>query len=323
MDNSIDSNYIGFFRANRSGDLSTKSNRQAEHGKAENQHNIIAATRTKAIDKAAVNIEFQLFINQLQNHTTLLQSLQQLETIICEELQGLKTVHQKQYHKQYRQANYQSLKSSSVDDVAVKPISQRKTTEKINPFELGITNLEGNPLITPKDLEFFLSNEKTIQDKYIKIRDIIKDHLAIDVKSAEVNSETLFKTSNESLKRFNSQLSRSISSPDYMYNNICGVLDAIFVPIVRVMRFEHTQALDDAINFIATVQTECLSDFHTQMDTIKVTVDCLLFKQYRWCILAEIHNKHIAKFSPTDEKYQSKSVSVYQKIKKTNNCQRA
>jgi hypothetical protein len=98
LDSSIDSDYIHFFKTTKTGHLPTKHNRQAVDGKKKEQCQIIGTTKTKAISKAAINLEFQLFANQnmsLQDHSSLLQSLEQLEHMLREELQELEIVHQK------------------------------------------------------------------------------------------------------------------------------------------------------------------------------------------------------------------------------------
>ena len=308
LDNSIISDKIGFFIATKRHYLPTKHNRQAQHGKEENQHQITSTVKTKAIDKAAINLEFQLFTNQnlsLQDHTALLQSLENLELTLHEELQELETVHQKQYHKQSRRVNYELI-TSLTNIVDENPISERIIIKEAIPFEED--DLKDNPLISLEDKKYFLSNEKTLQDKYVKVRTIIQSQLDAlqpqmsDESAVDINEHSRF----EALKMMWKQKKLDRSSSDY----ICRMLSTIFVPVVQVMHFEHTHAIDDATDFITTVQAKCHSQFHSEMDTIKSTVDCLLFKQYRWCILAEIHDKHIAKLSV----YQSKSVTVYLEI---------
>ena len=306
--------HVGFFRVTRASQCLTRYNRKAVDGTVKNQDEITETTRTKAIDHAAVNIEYQLFANQtlaLQDRSALLQSLEQLEHKLHEELHELETVHEQQYHKQRRHANYQSM-TTSVDTVDAKPASQSTMTEEAIPFERDKleTVVKDNPLISPEDIEFIKSNVHTIQDKYVKVKTIIQSQL--DGLHRQVLTESGAKEQDTS--RFNIfGRTKTLSQSSSYY--ICRMLDALLVPIVHVMHFEHVQAVDSAIQFVTTIRKNCHSKFHDEMDEVKATIDHLLVKKHRWCVLAEIYFKLIVKMPDTDLlTYQCMAVTVYQKV---------
>ena len=314
LDPNIDSNNIGFFVADRTTYCLTKDESEAKDGTALKQtQRPTPITKTKPIIESEINMDFLLFANRkqvLNEHTALLQSLEQLKHNLHDELQVLDTVCEKQHHKQLRHIR-RSSGNKLEDDVAIRHVSRALVAEAAIPYKPDelIHVVNGNPWISQDDLTFFQSDSNPIQDKYIRIRRIFEDAFHQQVGS-EIKEETsLCERAQEKLK--NTTFSAAETG------NVCCMLDAIFVPIVRVMHFQHTEAIDDAIQFLTTVREKSHFQFHHQMDTIKATVDNLLFKQYRWCILAEIHiqglihDKHIAPISHSDTAYQAKSVTVY------------
>ena len=309
----IDIDHIGFFRSDKKISYClTERNRQAVRGKANDQHHITATTKTKPIDQAAININYQLFASEtlvLQDRTTLLQSLEQLEHVLHEELQELETIHEKQHHKQVRHVKHTSG-DNWVDDADIKLVSKGIIAEAAIPFEPDklIHVVDGNPWISQDDITFFQSNAVTIDHKYGRIREIIQNQLdALQQRMGdELDKETTL------IDAWLKEKWKSLSLTDSDY--VCRMLDAIFVPIVRGMRFEHTHAIDDTIRFLTAVRERSHSHFRSQMNAIKATINPLLFKQYRWCKLAEIHDKLIDTIPCADPAFQSKSVAVYMNL---------
>lgn len=327
LDSSIDNDYIHFFKTTKTGHLPTKHNRQAEDGKKKEQCQIIGTTKTKAISKAAINLEFQIFSNQnmsLQDHSSLLQSLEHLEHILREELQELEAVHQKQYHKQIHCISH-GLVPSLQNSVDLSHVSDGVPLEETIPFELDIL-LESD--ISAEDRDFFSSNEHSIEEKYDKVKTIILTRMNATLPqmsddSTEDSSESLMMLYRGKLdispsnyeqsrfERFKMMLRRGkldVSSSDY----VCRMLGAIFVPIIQVMQFKDQYAVLEVIDFITTIEEKCHSQFLSEIKAI----NNLLFKKYRWFILADIHDMLITKIPNADLTFQSKSVAVYQTVSK-------
>ena len=311
LEPAVDSDHLGFFQTYKNSHCPTKHNHQAEHGKANDQHHITETTKTKSIDKAVIHIDYQLLANQtlvLRDRDALLQSLEQLEHTLHEKIQELETIHQKQQHKQLCRVN-QASGTNLMNGVDIKPVSRGIMAEPVITFESGkLTSVVvGNPWISQDDLRFFQSNEVALRDKYFQIRKIIQDQLDALRQQVENENET---SRFEQLKQKWKAIKFSPTESGYVHS----MLDAIFVPIVLVMHFEHTPDIHDVIQFLTTVRKTCSSKFHRRLDRIKATIDPILLKKYRWCILAEIHIKHIATILYADPVCQSKSVTVYRKV---------
>lgn len=317
IDSSIDSNHVGFFRASRSSHCPTKHNRQAEQGKANDQSQIITTTKTRGIDKAAINIDYQLFASHtlnLEDRSVLLQALEQLEHRLHEELEELETFQEKQHHKQLRRSKCQEM-ASSVGSLDVKPVSKCMLTGANIPFqEEKLNQLVGNPLISQDQIEIFQSNGVTSHEKYRMIKDIIQFQL--DNLKKHVGDDDTYSHKDPSLLATLKEKWKSIRFSLSCTDNICSLLDALFVPIVQVMRFEHTRIIDNTVEFLTIVRGKCHSKFVAKMDAIRETVYHLLLKQYRWCVLAEIHDKCVTSIPLADPMYQSKLVAVHQGVSK-------
>ena len=305
---SIDDEYIGFFKTSKKTECPTKYNRQAVNGKANEETCITTTTPTKSIDQATVNIDYQLFANQtleLQDRTALLQSL---EHTLHEKLQELETAHEKQHQKQMRRVNH-ALGNHSVDLVKIKSISKGTIAEVPIPFEPDKLKHVAES-ISQNDITFFQSNIVAVQDKYCKIREIIQNRLDAlkqqNLIEAETDRETAIQFTRLITEKWKSS---SLSSTDSRH--IYKMLDAIFLPIVHIMHFEYTQDIDDGIRFLSIVQQKSHSQYHAQIKKINASINHFLFKQYHWCILADIHNKHFKTILSAD---QSKAVAVYRRL---------
>ena len=307
---SIDDGYIGFFKTSKKTECPTKYNRQAVHGKANEESRITTTTPTKSIDQATVNLDYQLFANrtlELQDHTALFQSL---EHMLHEKLQELETSHEKQHQKQMRRVNH-AMGNHSVDLVHIKSISKGTIAEVPIPFEPDKLKraAKSNPWISQNDITFFQSNIVAAQDKYYKIREIIQNRLDVLQQQNLIEAETDKETTSQFARLTEKWKSSSLSPTDS--HHICKMLDAIFLPIVHIMHFEYTQDIDDGIRFLSIVQQKIHSQYQTLIKEINASINHLLFKQYHWCILADIHNKHFKTILSAD---QSKAVAVYRRL---------
>ena len=91
----------------------------------------------------------------------------------------------------------------------------------------------------------------------------------------------------DEVKKETSRLPQWKIESGHMYH----ILDALFIPILQVMHFQHRLEISSAIQFLSAIQEKSHSCFSGRVDRIRASSMPILLKHYCWCILAEIHER--------------------------------
>ena len=295
-DSGIDDDHIGFFKASNQ-DITVQSCR-AEHGKANEQHQIIAAAVVKPIDQAALQIEYQLFSNQravLQDHSSLVQSLESVATSLHENHKELETTQVKQHYKQLQHLNIE-FDQNPVDDVDLKAVSKVISKKPEIPLLIGV--LDGNSWISKQDEQFLKSDDKPVVEKYAKIKQIVQRQYDDALKRQHGEG---FQSSRKVL---------NMEESTHMYDLIKG----IFIPLACIVHFEDCESIKNVFHFLEDVKSGLLPEFGAKVDGLTASVEPVLFKKYYWCILIEAHRRLTESIPYVDLEYQLKSITVHRKI---------
>ena len=292
FDRDMHDGYIEFFKASRDRHCPTKHNRQAEDGKAhEQEEGIIYSTPSKPIDKAKLQMEYQVLSNkhlQVQDNSSLIHFLEEMQQTLHEKLEELEKTYIKQQYKQVRRLNDSlELNPDSVQcdsDCILKLIiiEDSKATDFNIPPEIS-AKLDNNPLVSEEDKS---TSKYSIQQKYQRLETLVERQLAQqgDGLPDEDTCKLIF------------QIMEVMFHPTFLFN-----LD-------RNKPLQNALAiLDEAESITAPFQSDY---FRSTMAGMKYN----LKPRYEWLKLSQAHHKLQDTCAYTDQEFQRNSVAVYLRL---------
>ena len=293
FDPNIKDGYIEFFRGKQSLLCPTKYNEQAMDGKEQEQEQeMVHSTPSKPINRAEMQIAYQVFSNehhQVQDISSSIQLLQEMQQNLKENLRELETAYVMHRFKELRRLGVPSqLNQVHVFDVDVQCVSRLlikeiEGTENSPDFESVVEiceELTGKPL---QDVNNFMQ---------FKLITFIEDQIAEQWKKNGLPEK---------------------DKCDLIYQLMEIVFHSSFLIHIECNRSLQVQNILSLFDFAEELTAQFESDcdyFQSRMILMKQNI----LPRYKWAMLYEAHQKLLEYSSYTDKEYQRNSAAVYLKI---------
>ena len=285
FDSSMNDGRIEFFNTRRPTHCLTKYNQQAEDGKEQEQEEeVIHSTKLMSINKAETRMEYQIFSNehlQVQDNSSLIQFLEEMQRNLFEKLEELETTYVKQQYKKIQRfddtsdSNPVLANAKSISKLAIKNLG---LTDLSLPSEI-IAKINDNPLVPDKKK---ISEEDSIQEVYSRLENLIEEALV----RCELHS-----------------LHTSL--------NIYHLMEIIYHPTFLI-HLHKNKSLQNTLNILHKAEniTPVKSDFHTTMASMKQNIK----PRYEWSKLSQAHQNLLDISTYSDKEFQNNAVAVYCKL---------
>ena len=301
LNSSIDSDYIGFFRADQSEFCLTECYSMTQDGKETTQEQIIKTTGTKRINRFKVQADYHKHMGSSfkpEASSLMLVTLQSLEQTLSDQLKCQETANVSDRHcvkKICSVKNFSERIRVSLFDVNV-TYSVRKNKSNLAIASQNLSELQQYCIyiIDPYLLNFFLSPEVTSGEKYACIVDIFQT----ECRKITVTSPT----------------GVYVKANKFALKSLTKLLKNLLIPIIYGITFEDTHSIDILLDIVTTIIQGAHSRQYYEDEILeaKKEIDLLLIGQYRWCLLHELHDQlRASRIHVSRKSYLSKAICIY------------
>ena len=286
FDSNFKDGYVEFFKVTRNTFCPTKYNKQAVDGKEqEEEEEMIHSTPTKPINRAEIQMVYQVYLNEhfdVQDISSLIQLLEEMEQSLYERLQDLEKTYVKQQHKQIRRiqdssnlnhVDYFDVDAQSLSRLIIKDFEGTEISLVFENITKIIAKLNGKPLFNTDEC-----NNSRLQ----KCLMFIEDQLAKQMKRREEHC-----LPEEDKCELIYQLMEIVFHPTVLIHIDCK----------RSLEFQSVIAIFHlAEEVTAPIQSDY---FHSRMVLVKQNIT----PKYKWSILHKAHQRLLDISSTTGSVY--------------------
>ena len=297
FDSNMTDGYIEFFKVKRNTVCPTKYHKQAADGKEnEQEEEVIHSTPSKPINRTEIQMAYQMFSHehlQVQDISSLIQLLEEMQQNLHEKLQELETTHVRQHYKQIRRLGESSdLKlvhfdgdAQSISRLTIKDCEGTDINFVFEKITNIIVTLTGRPLFGTED---------SVLQKYSILTTFIEDQLVEQFKNKEK-------------KRLPEE-----DKCEFIYKLMEIVFHSTFLIHIDCKKPLQLQSILAIFHSAEELTAPFKSNhFHGRMMLMKQNIK----PRYEWEILCEAHQKLLDISSYTENDLQRYAVAIYLKIR--------
>ena len=295
--------YIEFFKVRRNAFCPTKNHKQAVDGKErEQEEEMIHSTPSRPINKAEIQMVYQVLSNEhleVQDMSSLIHLLEEMQRNLYEKLQELETTYVKQQYKQIRRfhdssslnpVHFFDVDAQSMSRIIIPDFDETEISLIFEKITIIILKLSSKPLFDTDE-----SITISMQQKYSRLIEFMEKQLAEQLEETETETGCLPEE----------------DKCELIYQLMEIVFHSTFLIHIHDCNKSHElQNVLALFHLAEKVTAQCKSDFHSRIVVMKQNIK----PRYEWSMLCEARQKLLGMCSYADEEFQRNAVAIYLKI---------